>query len=117
MKTLILKKDQIEQAANFIKKGELVSFPTETVYGLGADATKQELQRYLGQRHHMVLRRAVSKLIRALVLKVWKVPRQCSDNSPTPILAQAGSKSKNLALGWQSVRYLLFLKLCLRVGL
>ncbi|MCT3397932.1 L-threonylcarbamoyladenylate synthase [Lentilactobacillus hilgardii] len=41
MKTLILKKDQIEQAANFIKEGELVSFPTETVYGLGADATNE----------------------------------------------------------------------------
>lgn len=25
------------QAANFIKKGEIVAFPTETVYGLGAD--------------------------------------------------------------------------------
>jgi len=28
----------IAQAADFIKKGSLVAFPTETVYGLGADA-------------------------------------------------------------------------------
>ncbi len=28
----------IEQAARYIKAGELVAFPTETVYGLGADA-------------------------------------------------------------------------------
>ncbi|MEM3536330.1 MAG: L-threonylcarbamoyladenylate synthase [Candidatus Bathyarchaeia archaeon] len=43
--TLILKVDsqspeleKIRIAANFIKKGGLVAFPTETVYGLGADA-------------------------------------------------------------------------------
>jgi L-threonylcarbamoyladenylate synthase len=32
----------INQAAKLIKEGELVAFPTETVYGLGADATKGE---------------------------------------------------------------------------
>jgi L-threonylcarbamoyladenylate synthase len=44
-KTLLLKvnpqrpeKAKIRQAAEFIKKGGLVAFPTETVYGLGADA-------------------------------------------------------------------------------
>lgn len=30
--------DAIEEAAALIRKGELVAFPTETVYGLGADA-------------------------------------------------------------------------------
>ena len=30
-------KEAIEQAAALIKAGEVVSFPTETVYGLGAD--------------------------------------------------------------------------------
>jgi L-threonylcarbamoyladenylate synthase len=44
-KTLVLKVDlqkleieKIRMAADFIKKGGLVAFPTETVYGLGADA-------------------------------------------------------------------------------
>jgi L-threonylcarbamoyladenylate synthase len=32
----------IQAAANAIKQGELVAFPTETVYGLGADATNPE---------------------------------------------------------------------------
>ncbi len=43
--TLILKidtekpeRDKILKAAEFIKNGEVVAFPTETVYGLGADA-------------------------------------------------------------------------------
>ncbi len=34
--------DEIQVAAQAIKTGELVSFPTETVYGLGADATNPE---------------------------------------------------------------------------
>jgi L-threonylcarbamoyladenylate synthase len=45
MKTLLLKVDpekpeteKIQTAANIIKQGGLVAFPTETVYGLGADA-------------------------------------------------------------------------------
>lgn len=45
MKTLVLKVDpqrpdkkKIDIAANLIRKGGIVAFPTETVYGLGADA-------------------------------------------------------------------------------
>src|SRR5262245_8719350 len=34
--------DLIARAANIIKMGGLVAFPTETVYGLGADATNQD---------------------------------------------------------------------------
>lgn len=32
---------EIEEAARLIRAGELVAFPTETVYGLGADATNE----------------------------------------------------------------------------
>ena len=32
----------MEEAAELIKNGELVAFPTETVYGLGADALRPE---------------------------------------------------------------------------
>ena len=49
MKTEILKidreninKDYIKKAANLIKEGNLVAFPTETVYGLGADGLNNE---------------------------------------------------------------------------
>src|SRR5215469_15367305 len=31
--------DAIEQAAELLRQGRLVAFPTETVYGLGADTT------------------------------------------------------------------------------
>jgi L-threonylcarbamoyladenylate synthase len=33
---------QIEHAAKLLRAGKLVAFPTETVYGLGADATNEE---------------------------------------------------------------------------
>jgi len=35
-------KDIIRQAAEVIRRGGLVAFPTETVYGLGADALNEE---------------------------------------------------------------------------
>src|SRR5574344_3137230 len=38
MKTLMLKETDIETAAEIIKHGGLVAMPTETVYGLAADA-------------------------------------------------------------------------------
>ena len=53
MKTEILSADastqkndaKIEYAASIIKRGGLVAFPTETVYGLGADATAKDAAR------------------------------------------------------------------------
>ena len=49
MKTEVLKIDRenideklIEKAASFIRSGDLVAFPTETVYGLGADGLNNE---------------------------------------------------------------------------
>jgi len=38
----ILKEDELNMAADILKKGGLVAFPTETVYGLGADALNPE---------------------------------------------------------------------------
>ena len=37
-----INQDVIEEAGNVLKQGGLVAFPTETVYGLGADALKEE---------------------------------------------------------------------------
>ncbi|GFZ27112.1 L-threonylcarbamoyladenylate synthase [Lactobacillus corticis] len=41
METKILSKDDLDQAASLLAQGELVAFPTETVYGLGAIATNE----------------------------------------------------------------------------
>lgn len=37
-----IENEKIQEAANLIREGELVAFPTETVYGLGADALDPE---------------------------------------------------------------------------
>lgn len=37
-----INQDVIEEAGNVLKQGGLVAFPTETVYGLGADALEEE---------------------------------------------------------------------------
>lgn len=42
METTIYNLNQITKAAQALKDGELVAFPTETVYGLGADATNED---------------------------------------------------------------------------
>lgn len=41
MKTILFTPDQIDQAIELLKAGENVIFPTETVYGLGADITSE----------------------------------------------------------------------------
>lgn len=42
METIVFQQSEIKEAAALIKKGGLVSFPTETVYGLGADAMNDQ---------------------------------------------------------------------------
>ena len=42
METLLLNETQLDQAAALLIKGELVAFPTETVYGLGCIASNKE---------------------------------------------------------------------------
>ncbi len=38
----LLTHDGINKGARFLREGEVIAFPTETVYGLGADALKEE---------------------------------------------------------------------------
>lgn len=42
METKIWKNTELESAVKALQKGQLVSFPTETVYGLGADALNEK---------------------------------------------------------------------------
>lgn len=44
-----LEMDKLEYASNIIKKGGLVAFPTETVYGLGANALNEKAVRKIYQ--------------------------------------------------------------------
>ena len=42
MVTARLPQDEIDQAVEALREGEVVAFPTETVYGLGADASNPD---------------------------------------------------------------------------
>ena len=42
MNTLYLTSDDVQQAASLLRQGKLVALPTETVYGLAADATQED---------------------------------------------------------------------------
>ena len=42
METQLFNQESIREAGNLLKNGELVAFPTETVYGLGAIASNEE---------------------------------------------------------------------------
>lgn len=42
METKIFSEDQLDEAVKLLAQGELVAFPTETVYGLGAIATNEK---------------------------------------------------------------------------
>lgn len=42
METTFFDKQTLAEAAQLLREGQLVAFPTETVYGLGADATNKE---------------------------------------------------------------------------
>jgi L-threonylcarbamoyladenylate synthase len=49
MKPIFADDAAIEYAANLLRQGRLVAFPTETVYGLGADATNPDAVRRIFQ--------------------------------------------------------------------
>ena len=64
MITEILKANQTKEAVTLLQKGEIVAIPTETVYGLAADATNDEALRKIftaKNNHKQVVYRFVNK--------------------------------------------------------
>src|SRR5262245_35002319 len=96
--TQVIKLDQtspqqnhIERAASIIKRGGLVAFPTETVYGLGADAMNEQARQkifeakgrpadnplivHIGDRRMLdLVARDVSETAEQLIEKFWPGP-------------------------------------------
>ena len=99
-----------KEASNLLREGELVAFPTETVYGLGADATNDKavakifeikgrpqfnpLISHLPTAQHAFEFGAFSETAKQLASMLWPgpitfvVPR--SNNCPISWLASAG---------------------------
>jgi L-threonylcarbamoyladenylate synthase len=102
--------DTIAEAARLIREGELVAFPTETVYGLGADATSEQAVARIfaakGRPHfnplivHVLDAGQARELVRwpdiaeTLAAQFWPGPLTLvlprAENSPVALLATAG---------------------------
>ena len=63
MKTQRLNKYELYEAAQLIKDGEIVAFPTDTVYGLGADATNDTAVKKIFEAKGRPTNRPISVLI------------------------------------------------------
>jgi len=84
MKTLVLKmnqkkpeKDKILKAAQILKMGGLVAFPTDTVYGLAADATNKKSVRQIFE----VKKRPFTKALPILIATKKDLGKYTSGNS------------------------------------
>ena len=63
METLRLTKNDLAKAAQLIQEGEIVAFPTDTVYGLGADATNEDAVRKIFKAKGRPANRPLSVLV------------------------------------------------------
>lgn len=63
MQTLRLSTNELEEAAKQIKAGEIVAFPTDTVYGLGADAANDNAVRKIFEAKGRPADRPLSVLV------------------------------------------------------
>ncbi|HLG15283.1 MAG TPA: L-threonylcarbamoyladenylate synthase [Blastocatellia bacterium] len=105
--------ETIERAAAIIRSGGLVAFPTETVYGLGADATNEDAIRKVfeakgrpadnplivhidGRRMLSLVAREVSPAAERLIARFWPGPL-------TLVLQRAGTVSASVSAGLPTV--------------
>ena len=58
-----LRKDEIEEAAKNIKSGGIVIFPTETVYGIGANALDKNAVKRIFELKERNLSKPISVLV------------------------------------------------------
>src|SRR6266705_4269197 len=64
--------ENVDRAAEMLRDGELVSFPTETVYGLGANARKPDaVQRVFAAKRRPAEHPVIVHIADASVLPRW----------------------------------------------
>jgi len=112
MKTLLLKPAQISKAAKILQQGGLVAFPTETVYGLGANALNEKAVRriFVAKRRpadnplivHIADKKMLPELVKEvpssakkLISKFWPGPLTIVLNKKNivPDIVTAGGKT------------------------
>lgn len=116
METKIYHLDQIDEAAQALRDGKLVAFPTETVYGLGADATNEAAVKQVYQAKgrpsdnplivHVASVQMVEKYASFIPEKARQLMRAFWPGSLTIILnIKPGSLSKTVTGGLNTVAF------------
>ncbi|MDY0404553.1 L-threonylcarbamoyladenylate synthase [Virgibacillus sp. 179-BFC.A HS] len=103
----------ISEAASLLKKGETIAFPTETVYGLGADATNPEAVNKIfaakgrPQDNPLIAHVATKEQLLRLVYNVPDYAAQLMDAfSPGPltyVLKTSGVCADNVTAGQETI--------------
>lgn len=116
METKIYQLNQIDEAAQALRDGKLVAFPTETVYGLGADATNEDAVKKVYQAKgrpsdnplivHVASIEMVEKYASTIPEKARKLMNAFWPGSLTIILnIKPGSLSKTVTGGLTTVAF------------
>lgn len=106
-------KQAINEAAELLRKGETVAFPTETVYGLGADATNEEAVAKIfeakgrPQDNPLIAHVATAEQLKALVDEwpdyVEKLIEAYSPGPLTYVLPSNGTCAPNVTAGLSTI--------------
>lgn len=109
----IKNKQDIHEAAELIKAGSLVAFPTETVYGLGADATNEAAVKKIfiakGRPQdnpliaHVATTHQLRKLVSHLPVYAEKLITAFSPGPITFVLPSNGTCAPNVSAGLETV--------------
>lgn len=107
------KDEQLQEIATVLRSGEVVAFPTETVYGLGADATNDEAVRKIFESKgrpqdnpliaHVATREDVQKLVKSYPHYVDQLMDTFSPGPITYILPSNGTCAENVTAGLNTV--------------
>lgn len=105
--------EAIEEAARLLQSGEVVAFPTETVYGLGADATKEAaVQRIFDAKgrpsdNPLIVHVADRAQVKDLVSEIPPVAERLMDafwpGPLTLIMKSNGTAADNVTAGLSSI--------------
>ncbi|WP_368653355.1 L-threonylcarbamoyladenylate synthase [Ornithinibacillus sp. 4-3] len=105
--------DKIIEAVQLLKQGEVVAFPTETVYGLGADATNaiavEKIFKAKGRPQdnpliaHVATKEQLSQLVTEIPKYVERLIEAFSPGPITYVLPSNGICAKNVTAGLSTV--------------
>ncbi|MFI5334176.1 MAG: L-threonylcarbamoyladenylate synthase [Chlamydiales bacterium] len=113
MKTVVLSPEEIERAATLLRRGELVAFPTETVYGLGAPISNNEAIAKIfstkGRPHdnplivHISNTDDVARLAREIPEEFYLLAKRFWPGPLTVVLKRAGTVPASISAGLDTV--------------